>query len=204
MYFLQKISNFFEKSLCLIPSKTRICDRLTIASTIYWLVAILNITLNHNTLYKILDLRIVIPAVDYLFDNSWLFNKFLARIIVVGINYTCMIYEVELLVCVSKEPEILRVIIGYRLSMLIQCTSQYTMCQRISVCMCLPSRIEECVVMLSCYTGIHHNVVVTTCRILHTYRNIHSTCGKSVLLILNRTCAYGNVREDIIYILPVF
>ena len=58
--------------------------------------------------------------------------------------------------------------------------------------------------MLSCYTGIHHNVVVTTCRILHTYRNIHSTCGKSVLLILNRTCAYGNVREDIIYILPVF
>ena len=115
MYFLQKISNFFEKSLCLIPSKTRICDRLTIASTIYWLVAILNITLNHNTLYKILDLRIVIPAVDYLFDNSWLFNKFLARIIVVGINYTCMIYEVELLVCVSKEPEILIVIIGYRL-----------------------------------------------------------------------------------------
>ena len=71
---------------------------------------------------------------------------------------------------------------------------------RIAVRMNLPASVYECMSVLCSLNGIDHYAIAATCRILHTYRNIHSAGGKSVLLIFNGSCTDCNICKHIIKI----
>lgn len=70
------------------PSKAGIGDGFTIDTAANLLAAFLDITFNHDTLYKTVNLRVQLTAVHNLFDNAHLLLVLLVRIGVIAVNDT--------------------------------------------------------------------------------------------------------------------
>ena len=89
------------------------------------------------------------------------------------------------------------------ITMFADSTTKYNVCQWISGCLNFASTVYKVMWMLGCIYRIQHNGEITTGRVLHTGCNVKTADSQTVLLILNRTCTDGNVREEIFYISPV-
>jgi len=88
-------------------------------------------------------------------------------------------------------------VVGVRVAVLINITSQDSMGKRIALAACFPASVEECVLGLSCDNGVEHYGIVAAGGVLHTNGDSKTAGGKAVLLILYGTCAYCNIGKDI-------
>ena len=79
-------SNIINKPLGGFPTKAGIGNGFSINTAAYLLTALFNIAFNHDTLYKLMNIRTQLPAVHNLFDNTDLLCKFLIGIAVICIN----------------------------------------------------------------------------------------------------------------------
>lgn len=95
-------------------------------------------------------------------------------------------------------------VVRNRLSVFVYGTAKNGVRQRISGCFNFPASVDKAVRSLSCNNGVEHNTVVTTGRVFHSGRYIHTADGKSMLLIFYGTCTYSDIRENVGKITVVF
>ena len=88
-------------------------------------------------------------------------------------------------------------------SIFVNTTTKNYMCKIISFCCNIHSSVNEVMRVLSSNYGVHHNWKVSTGRVLHTNRNVHSTGCQTVLLVLYRTGTDCLIRKDIVKIASV-
>ena len=88
--------------------------------------------------------------------------------------------------------------------MLADSAAQNNMGQRISGGFHLIAPVNKMMRMLGGINGIQHNGEITTGRILHAGRDIHTADYQTMLLILNRAGTDGHIGENIVQISPVF
>ena len=87
--------------------------------------------------------------------------------------------------------------------MLVRITSEDGVGPGIAVRMGFPTAVDEGVGALGCDNGVHHDVVVAACRILHAYGNFDSAGGQPVLLVLDGSGSDSDVAQDIVQIFVV-
>ena len=121
----------------------------------------------------------------------------------VGIHDGSHVLQVLSGIFLEKKTKIFVMVVGNSFSVFVYSTTKNGMCQLISSSFNFPSPVDKCMASLSCNNRVQHNTEVTTCRILHSRRNIHTADSETVLLILNRTCSYSNIGKKIGKVTPV-
>ena len=104
----------------------------------------------------------------------------------------------------AQMHQIFIVIIRHGVTLTIYIASQNCMGQRIACSLHFPTTIQEGMARMSCNQRIHHNRQVTASRVLHTNRNIQTTCSQSVLLVFYRTSTNGNIGQQVRQIPMIF
>ena len=89
------------------------------------------------------------------------------------------------------------------LSVLIYRTAKNGMCKLITCSFNFPSSVDESMASLSCHNRVQHNAVISTGRVLHSCRNVHTADSQTVLLVLNRTCTNCYVGKKVGKVAPV-
>ena len=93
------LSNFVYQSFSILPSKAWIGDGAAWNHMIAdILAAFQEIAFDHNTLYKLFQVGIVIAAVKNLTDNTDLFFILFAGVGVVDVNNNSRIFEIPLII----------------------------------------------------------------------------------------------------------
>lgn len=75
---LYSVGNFEYHLFGLFPADTRIGNGLSVDVLVYLLVAVLDVALYHEALYKLADTVVVIAAAENFLDDTWLFEVLLA------------------------------------------------------------------------------------------------------------------------------
>ena len=88
--------------------------------------------------------------------------------------------------------------------MFIYSTTKDGMCKWITSCFNFPASVNETMRTLCSNDRVQHNAIITAGRVFHAGRHIHTTDGKAMLLIFNRTGTDSYIRENVGKITIVF
>ena len=115
----------------------------------------------------------------------------------VGIHDAGRILQIPLGIQPEQQLQILIVVIRDALVMLVDGAPQDTVGQRVSRRLHFPGTENEIMAMLRRIDRIQHDVQRAAGRVFHADRHIDAAGGQTVLLILHRTGADGNVGQHI-------
>ena len=168
-----------------------------------FLVAFLDIALDHNTFYHVFDIGGNLSVVhDFLYDAD-LFLEFLAGIGVVDIDHSSRIDEIHFLVHLAESDQIFIVVILCGVAVLADRTAKHNVCERVAGCLDFIAAVYEVVWVLCGIDGIEHDGKVAAGRVLHAGSHIKTAHGETVLLILDGTRADGDIGQQVFHIAPV-
>jgi len=125
--------------------------------------------------------------VKHLTDNADLLFELLVGIRMIGIDDRCRIGQMFLSIHRLKTDQILIVIIWITSTILVHSAAQNHMCQIVSICRYIHASVNKSMGTLCRDHRVEHHRKITTGRIFHPHRNIHTAGRQSVLLVFNRT-----------------
>ena len=169
-----------------------------------FLASFLQIALDHNTFDKVMNFRGKAAAVQYFLNNTNLFFVLFVGIGVVGINDDSRVLQIAFIILFKQKLQIFVMIVGNGVSVFVDSTSKNGVSQRVSGSLHFPVPVNKVLFYLCSYHGVQHNGEISTGRILHAGRDIHTADYQTVLLILNRAGSNGHIGENIVQISPVF
>ena len=163
----------------------------------YFLAAFHKIAFDHESLDQVVDAGIVNPAVHNLSCDAGLLVKLFVGIGMVGVYNGGWVDQCGFIVFCEKQLQILIVIIGNVVSVLICCTAQNRVRQRISGCPVFRTSVDKGVRMLCGNNGVDHHRKITAGGVFHSGRDVKAGYGQPVLLVFYRPRADCHIGKEI-------